>query len=291
MTPEKFAEMLAQIRADRQRQEKFLAKLRAEYGDWISFTDAENIRRAEKEAEICKQCQGLPCAKSSSPNWQGKIEIDTSAQRVVLRWGVCKFEKARRKNAELERRFKRCGIPAQYVGKTFSDYQVTPQNARAVKAAKWATKNPDKGIYLHGMTGCGKTFLTAIIAQELLTDGKTVIFSDVPSLLDTLKGTFNKDSDATIDELMDELQRADMLVLDDIGTEYPTEWAAERLYMVINSRYNAGKPVIVTSNYAPKKLMERFKSNVTGARIVSRLCQMCAVAEIFETDFRMKDFE
>ena len=289
MTPERRAEVLNQVREDKLKREKLLAELRKEIGDWLTLADAKQIQAAREDAEYCAKCQGLPCTKNKSPRWKSKLTVDVESQRVEVRSAVCEFEKARRKKAELQRRFKRCGIPAKYVGKTFEDYQVTPQNTRAVKAAKWATKNPDKGIYFHGMTGCGKTFLAAIIAQELLKAGKTVIFGDVPTLLDTLKGTFAKDSDTTIEELMDELQNADVLVLDDIGTEYPTDWAAERLYMVVNNRYNAGKPIIVTSNYAPKKLLERFKGNVTGARIVSRLCQMCEVVENRELDFRMRD--
>ena len=290
LTPEAREVVLADMAKKKRQSEENLSKLRAEIGSWISPLDAENIQLARQDAEICGRCEGFPCPKTTCQFATRQVKIDLVNQQVELRAGNCKILRAQLKQKANERKFKRCGIPAQYVGKTFEDYQVTPENARAVKAAKWAIKNPDKGLFLYGMTGCGKTFLAAIIAQELLKEGKSVVFGDVPSLLDTLKGTFDKNSDATIEELMDELQKVDVLVLDDIGTEYPTDWAAERLYMVVNNRYNAGKPIIVTSNYSPRKLSERFKSNITGARIVSRLCQMCAVAENQEKDFRMREF-
>ena len=131
------------------------------------------------------------------------------------------------------------------------------------------------------------------MAQHVIhsNNNLNVIFGDVPSILDDLKSTFSRkpdDNRPRIEELMNELQEVDILVLDDIGTEYSTEWALERLYMIINNRYNVGKPIIATSNFNAEKLKSRFKDNVTGARIVSRLCEMCKAVELKGYDHRIR---
>ena len=102
----------------------------------------------------------------------------------------------------------------------------------------------------------------------------------------------------SLEELMKALEEVDLLILDDIGTENPTEWAAERLYLIVNSRYSAGKPIIATSNFNAAELVNRLKtrdksgrlieSDVTGQRIVSRLCEMCQPVKIGGVDRRLR---
>ena len=114
-------------------------------------------------------------------------------------------------------------------------------------------------------------------------------------MLDDLKSTFDS-KNKSLDDLMESLTTADLLVLDDLGTESPTDWAVERIYLIINQRYNAEKPLIVTSNFKlsevgqrlnePKKSENKFPS-VTGKRIVSRLAQMCKRIEIKGRDRRI----
>ena len=128
---------------------------------------------------------------------------------------------------------------------------------------------------------------------------KSVIFGDVPSLLDDLKSTFDAKT-KNLDDLMESLTAADLLVLDDLGTEVPTEWACERIYLIINQRYNAEKPMIVTSNFRlgeigrrmnkPKK-RETVEPIITGNRIVSRLAQMCNRVELRGEDWRLKNVD
>lgn len=264
--------------------------IREKYGDWLDNFDIEEILNAEKENAICDKCKGFPCQKRANKNFRRVIRVLEDLKYIRVASTPCKYTLRERKQKKLKRNFNRCKIPPKYVGKSFESYEVTRDNETAVEWAKYVVENPSQGLMLYGIPGCGKTFLAAIVAQELLKREKTVIFGDVPSILDTLKSTFNSENEQqTLDKLMDELEAVDVLVLDDIGTEYPTSWAAERLYIIINNRYNAGKPIIATSNYGAEDLIKRFKlEQITGRRIISRLSEMCKTIEIRGDDRRMR---
>ena len=263
--------------------------IRAEYGEWLTDYEVEAIIAAQKENKICEKCSGQPCRKDRNKNFQRVIRTGDDSHYLSIASAPCKYEMQLRKQKRLQRNFVRCKIPPKYVGKTFADYEVTRGNEVAVEWAKYAVGNPKQGLMLYGEPGCGKTFLAAILAQEHLKRGRTVIFGDVPSILDSMKSTFDSDDrQSTLEKLMDELEKVDILVLDDVGTEYPTNWAAERLYIIVNQRYNAEKSIIVTSNFDAMELTRRFKENVTGKRIVSRISEMCKTIRINDGDRRLK---
>lgn len=251
------------------------------YGEMSEY-HAFEVLRAEKQLVECEKCVGLPC-QTGAKGWKPVIRTGRFGVEVAVT--PCKFLIEKERQEKISKAFKMAKMPRMYVGKTFADYEVTKDNARAVKTAKEFLENPQFGLYIYGTPGTGKTFLAAIVAQELIHAGKTVIFGDVPSLLDDLKDTFNKKNSETFSNLKDLLCNADVLVLDDLGTENPTEWAVEQVYTIVNRRYNEGdKPIIVTSNFDPNVLADRLNhptkressyESVTGDRIVSRLLQMC----------------
>ena len=248
------------------------------------------IYRAETQVEKCAKCAGL---SECTSNWgRGMKPVIRETDIAVT---FCKFLREKERQAKISRAFKMAKMPPKYIGKTFADYEVTAENSAAVKAAQNLLKNPQSGLYIYGKPGTGKTFLAAIIAQELIHKGKSVIFGDVPSVLDDLKDTFDGGGENKLSQLMSMLAETDMLVLDDLGTEVPTEWAVERLYKIINDRYNSDKPLIVTSNYKPNIVGERMNhpkkkegtyDSVTGDRIISRLLQMCKGVVIKGADRR-----
>ena len=221
------------------------------------------------------------------------MTVDEERQKLEIGNRRCKYNLQELQKRRIAQKFERCRIPAKYVGKGFESYEVTADNQAAVKWAKYVIENPSKGLMIFGVPGCGKTHLAAIIAQEDIKRGRSVIFSDVPNLLDTLKATFTEHNDidgkkqATLDTLMRDLSRVDLLILDDIGTEYSTEWAMERLYIIVNDRYNREKPIIATSNFNAEGLEARFK-DIKGKRIVSRISEMCQPVLIRGSDRRKR---
>lgn len=117
---------------------------------------------------------------------------------------------------------------------------------RAFTFAQEFATHPQDWIAFSGAYGCGKTHLAAAIANERMRQGEMALFVVVPDLLDHLRAAFNPSSLTPYDKRFDEVRRAPLLVLDDLGTESATRWAEEKLYQLFNYRYNARLPTIVT---------------------------------------------
>ena len=249
-------------------------------GSKISKALATKIAQSEEADAVCARCDGRNCPKFDKYHCHA---VNIVNGEVKLTQGICHYERDRR----LRKKIEAAKIPARYAGLTFENYVQDSGNKNAVNWAKYAVKNPAQSLFIYGESGTGKTFLAAIIAQELMKGGQSVLFVDTPSLLDNMRKTMNK-SDTTLEEIMAALQAADVLILDDLGVENPTAWVAERVYVIINARYNAQKPVIVTSNFTLDGLISRFADEITGTRIVSRLKQMCKLAEISGGDRRLR---
>ncbi|MEW5958841.1 MAG: ATP-binding protein [Chloroflexota bacterium] len=117
---------------------------------------------------------------------------------------------------------------------------------RAVTVARDFAAKPRDWLAISGTYGCGKTHLAAAIANEVTNRGESALFVVVPDLLDHLRATFNPNSLTPYDKRFDEIRKAPLLVLDDLGTESATPWAEEKLYQLFNYRYNARLPTVIT---------------------------------------------
>lgn len=247
----------------------------------IDMTPFANVPRlpemtlAEKvasELAECENCTG-DCRKSHDRWRYPELEGET------VWYYTCEFGKQRKIQRELDRMFRSSKIPPRYLNKTFDDYKTDNSNREAVTFAKQAL-NLKIGAYFYGECGTGKTFLASIIAQDFLKAGKSVVFIKVPSLLDDIKATFNGNGSEL--DLLDELQAAQLVVLDDFGMEKPTQWAGSTLCKVLDMRYdNPSGRTIVTSNLSINELErqlnnpEKEAANLNGSRIADRLREIC----------------
>jgi DNA replication protein DnaC len=117
---------------------------------------------------------------------------------------------------------------------------------QAFAVARDFADNPQGWLAFTGTYGCGKTHLAAAIANEISKQGEPALFVVVPDLLDHLRATFNPNSLTPYDKRFEEVRRAPLLILDDLGTESATPWAEEKLYQLFNHRYNARLPTVIT---------------------------------------------
>jgi DNA replication protein DnaC len=145
-------------------------------------------------------------------------------------------------------------------------------------------REPCGWLVLLGGYGSGKTHLAAAIANYRLGLGHAVLFVVVPDLLDYLRATFGPSSDAALDERLDAIRESSLLVLDDLGAHNSTPWAQEKLFQILNHRYNSRAPTVVTSNQRLEEL---------DPRVTSRLADLdlSQVYEIVARDFRASGAE
>ena len=122
-----------------------------------------------------------------------------------------------------------------------------PQYKYCYEEARAFADNPQRWLVITGWSGCGKTHLAAAIANHCIKEGRPVFWTIVPDFLDHLRATFSPNSDVTYDDLFERVKNTPLLVLDDLGTHSSTSWAEEKLFQVLNHRFNAQLPTVVTT--------------------------------------------
>ncbi len=123
-------------------------------------------------------------------------------------------------------------------------------------------------LLFSGKCGCGKTHLAAAIANARFVQGDLVLFTVVPQLLDHLRATFAPNSESTYDTLFEKVREAGLLILDDLGAEYSTPWAQEKLFQIINHRYMHSLPTVITTNQPLGMMDDRIRSRLSDIRLV-----------------------
>jgi DNA replication protein DnaC len=125
-----------------------------------------------------------------------------------------------------------------------------------------------KGWFLlMGDYGCGKTHLAAAIANQSVSLGVPTLFLTVPDLLDWMRFAY-ADKETTFEERFEEIRRINLLVLDDFGTENATAWAQEKLFQILNFRYQNKLPVVITTNQKLSQIEERIQSRLQDHDLV-----------------------
>ena len=135
--------------------------------------------------------------------------------------------------------------------------------------AAWAfAQEPEGWLVLMGTYGCGKTHLAAAIANYRASQGFPVMFVVVPDMLDHLRATFNPNSMVSYDRRFEEIRTAQLLVLDDLGTQAMKPWVREKLYQLFNHRYNARLPTVITTADSLDEIDPRLRARMGDRRLV-----------------------
>jgi DNA replication protein DnaC len=157
---------------------------------------------------------------------------------------------------------------------SFDSFRKTNDNAYNLKLCLRYANHFDEmlaknqGLLFYGGVGTGKTFAAACIANHLLNQRIPVIMTSFVKLLESMQG-FSEDDSA----LIARLNRAKLLIIDDLGAERSTDYALEKVYDIVDSRYRAKLPIILTTNLSMTELKE--STDIRYTRIYDRIFEMC----------------
>jgi DNA replication protein DnaC len=253
-------------------EKKSAERIKAEQGD---YTGEDGLLYCGK-CHTKKQTRVTIFGKERTPFCLCRCEVEKRDR-----------EEAERKRIEFQdtvRRLRQSGFPERDLEScVFANDDKT--NERISTVARNYVENFDKmhkngkGLLFFGPTGTGKTFYAACIANALIDKGIPVLMTDFSRIRNILQESFDGRQ-----KYLDSLNRFPLLILDDLLAESKTEYMQEIVYSVINARYLAGLPLIVTSNLTGEEL--KHPKDMSNQRVFSRLLEMCMPVEVAGNDRR-----
>lgn len=171
------------------------------------------------------------------------------------------------KNSLMDEKFKKC---------TFENWNHDIGSEKIFKiCSKYASnftkaKEDNLGLMLYGEPGNGKTHAVSCIANYLMLRGIPTICVSINKMLERIKETYSSYGKEGEETVLKSLSNADLLIIDDLGTEQKNEWSAAKIYNIMDSRYRNGLPTIITTNINLKDL-----ENMYQKRTYDRLMEMC----------------
>ena len=207
-----------------------------------------------------------------------------------------KLELMQEFSRKVERIIKNSKISKRNLNYKFDNFETNNSNKKVFNNLKNYSEKlvngiEKKGLILVGNNGVGKTHLACSIANKLIENGIPVIYGTLINLLAELRNSYDTDNDISEMEIIKLYENVALLIIDDLGKEKPSEWGLEKLFTIINSRYENNLPVIITTNYNQNSLVERLSLNgeiETAKSIISRLYEMCYLVKIEDIDHRIK---
>lgn len=235
----------------------------------------------EREGDFMKD-GFLHCGKCKEPKreyfeWHGH-QILTSRDCKCIRDEKERIEKQKQYEEKMARiaRLRSVSLMDEVFYKaTFKNFDITDDNRKIYNAcAKYCRAfqqmlEDNQGLLFYGNVGTGKSFAAACIGNYVMSCLSPVVMTSFVKILQQFSSFKNGDEE----ELIDRLTEPDLLILDDLGAERNTDFALEKVYNVIDSRYRSRKPIILTTNLTLKEMKEN--TDIRYARIYDRVFEMC----------------
>jgi DNA replication protein DnaC len=253
--------------------------------------------------ENCTLCRGT--------GWKLVPRTDGLRGNVAVACDCGMEERATRvmERARVPKRYEHCDFQS-YVTDLVDGKIWTTQHSHSLKNANLLTQafvrdypgSAEKGLLLMGPSGVGKTHLAVAALKELIQRGHAGLFCDYRELLKEIQASYNPASESTEMRILEPIRTVEVLVLDDLGASKPSAWVLDIIGLVLNARYNERRVTILTTNYfdetpnpepAPRSptgqrvaVREDALADRIGARMRSRLYEMCRTVELSAPDFR-----
>ena len=171
----------------------------------------------------------------------------------------------------------------------FANYQIRNGNERHLKVAKKyciefsKMYERNQGLLFWGTVGTGKSYTAACIANYLLEANTSVVMTSFVRILQEMQG-FDREREETF---TNKLNSVKLLIIDDMGAERSTDYALEKVYGIIDNRYRAKKPLILTTNLTLRQMQEA--TDIRYARIYDRIFEMCYPMEFSGVSWRKRE--
>ncbi|MBQ2681906.1 MAG: ATP-binding protein [Eggerthellaceae bacterium] len=199
---------------------------------------------------------------------------------------AAKAEEMREKKAHAEkerlRKYLAAGIEKRYLGAVVYE-------TRSAAFISAESHESGRGMYITGGVGSGKTYLASAIARACVDMGWRVIMTKSTDMLASIQDTFENNSSSI--ETIRAYGTCKLLVIDDLGKESASDWSVATIFQIVNMRYGAMLPTIVTSQYPFSGLIERFSrrgDDETALAIVSRLKETCEFVDLGSRNRRLR---
>lgn len=167
-------------------------------------------------------------------------------------------------------------LPKRFRGVSFDREPVASMNQALIREVRTYVRSiaerldEGRGIWFVGGVGTGKTTLAMLISKAAMDADRTVAIYSLPRLLALLRETYDDDAEFSLNDLIDRLCSVDLLHIDDVGAEQSSPWVLEQLYTIVNTRYEDGRAILLTTNLDREALEDQI-----GPRTVSRIYEIC----------------
>ncbi len=245
---------------------------------------AYDLIRAEREQENCRNCPGLDACPNDTRGHYSFIRWEDTLHYFCPVLAKCKAYRAQENLARIMQRVGASGVGGRFLDRTFENFRADVFNQKALQVAvdyaEGYGSDTKDGLLLAGPVGTGKTHLAVAILLRVINRGYDGMFVSTNDMIRELGTSYQQDR---TDEYTQGIMNERLLVLDDLGKEKSTESARTFVYALINHRYEAGLPTIITTNMSPDDLREAYSDAV-----YSRLCEMCRPLVLGGEDRRLK---
>lgn len=257
-----------------------------------NLVEQSKVTIKENDGDYINEETGLLiCGKCNTPK-QCVIEIEGIIYKPKC---LCKCGKEQRDREEAEEKqrafekrinkYRTMGFPESKMQNwTFKNDDLG--NKKLTEIAKRYVANFDrfykegKGLLLYGGVGTGKTYIACMVANALIDEGYPILVTNFSRILNTLQSTTNKQ------EYLDSLNKFKLIVIDDLGVERDTGYAKEQVFSIIDSRYRAELPMIITTNLSMQKLAT--ETDLAYKRVYDRIIERCYPIEVKGESRRIK---
>ena len=185
-------------------------------------------------------------------------------------------EIARERQDRIKRLFTNSLMDKKFINETFENWDFNKGDKKMYNVGvKYCEKFQEAkkeglGFLIYGTPGNGKTYLSNCIANRLLNQMNPVICVSINALLERIRETYSKWGNEGEGTILKALSLADLLIIDDLGTEQDTEWSKSRIYNIIDSRYRNKLPMIISTNKSIEDLKDMYHE-----RTIDRLLELC----------------